>query len=411
VAYRDDILTLDPDHYWTFDNTYADIGEGASAPKNATSAGGTPTFDATPITEDATHSLLVNTTSERVEAPDSAQINSQARAQRTMAGWFLATQIMRPPTAIYKEGSNNNNMAFLLGFGNTVIAQAADAGDFDIQVYSDRALTPNRAYHLCFRFDGSGGGNEFALFIDGVKQSSSVPAAATPDKTTMAAHSGDIGWGNPDANLGMGGTFVGFTGPTDGHYSHWASWSTALTDTSIRETLFERGATPSHVVTNQTELDALADTAVSETPNAIRVDVAGSITLIADNITFSEASIHVEYTGSGTLTWVNNNGSNASISATTGGGTVVFQNPASLTLTGLQNPTEVRVFEGGTTTEIAGEENVTTGSFTTTLSEATVDVAILSLGYQNIRLQSLDMSSGDITVPIQQVLDRQYDNS
>ncbi len=410
MAYRDDILALDPDHYWTFDNAYTDLGEGPSAPKNANSAGGAPTFDATPIAEDSTHSLLINTDAERVEAPDSAQMNSQAREQRTLCGWFQASQIFRPPTAIYKEGSNNNNMAILIGFGNKIIAQASDQGDFDIQVYSDDTLTPDRSYHICFKFDGSNGDDEFSLFIDGIKQSVSVPADAAPGKTTMAAHSGDIGWGNPDANIGMGGIFVGFSGPTNGYYSHWASWSTVLTDTEIREELFEKGATPVHVVTNQTQLDALADTLISETPKAIQVDVAGSISLSADNITFSEASIHVEYTGTGTLTWTNDNGSNATIAATTGGGTVVFENPAILTLTGLENATEVRVFEGGTTTEIGGSENVTTGSFALSVSTATVDVSILSLGFQNIRLDGLDMSSGDLTVPVQQNTDRQYNN-
>lgn len=84
-----------------------------------------------------------------------------------------------------------------------------------------------------------------------------------------------------------------------------------------------------------------------------------------------------------------------------------------LTLTGLKNPTEVRVFHGGSTTEIDGQESVTSGTFTTTIdpeAHATVDIAILSLGYQNMRILGISMSSGDVSIPVQQAIDRQYEN-
>lgn len=87
---------------------------------------------------------------------------------------------------------------------------------------------------------------------------------------------------------------------------------------------------------------------------------------------------------------------------------------SALTLTGLKNPTEVRVFDAGTTTEIAGVENVTSGTYTSSLDAGTyplVDISILSLGYQNIRLLGIDISGGDLTIPIQQQLDRQYQNA
>jgi hypothetical protein len=86
-----------------------------------------------------------------------------------------------------------------------------------------------------------------------------------------------------------------------------------------------------------------------------------------------------------------------------------------LTLTGLQNPSEVRIFDAGTTTEIAGQENITGGTFSwqyDTDAYSSVDIAILSLGYQNIRLTSFSLpTSGDSSVPIQQQLDRQYSNT
>jgi hypothetical protein len=83
-----------------------------------------------------------------------------------------------------------------------------------------------------------------------------------------------------------------------------------------------------------------------------------------------------------------------------------------LTLTGLKANTEVRIFNAGTTTELAGIEDVT-GSFAwlyDTETVSSVDVSILSLGYQNLRLLALPLGSSDVTVPVQQVLDRQYLN-
>jgi len=84
-----------------------------------------------------------------------------------------------------------------------------------------------------------------------------------------------------------------------------------------------------------------------------------------------------------------------------------------LTLTGLKNPTEVRIYDAGTTTEISGQENITSGTYVTSIDAGTyplVDISILALGYQNTRLIDIDMSGGNVSIPIQQQLDRQYRN-
>lgn len=85
-----------------------------------------------------------------------------------------------------------------------------------------------------------------------------------------------------------------------------------------------------------------------------------------------------------------------------------------LSLTGLQNPTEVRIFDAGTQTLLAGQENVTGGVFSWQYDVddvSAVDIAILSLGYQNIRITNFTLpTSGDSSVPIQQQIDRQYLN-
>jgi hypothetical protein len=84
-----------------------------------------------------------------------------------------------------------------------------------------------------------------------------------------------------------------------------------------------------------------------------------------------------------------------------------------LTITGLQNPSEVRIFDAGTTTEIAGEESITDGEFSWVFDPTVypmVDIAVLSLGYQNIRFTDFALSLADVSIPVQQQLDRQYWN-
>jgi hypothetical protein len=84
-----------------------------------------------------------------------------------------------------------------------------------------------------------------------------------------------------------------------------------------------------------------------------------------------------------------------------------------LTLTGLQSGTEVRIFNAGTTTEFTGAENITGGSFSWNYDPdlvTNVDISVLSLGYQNFRLTNLALGLGSTSIPIQQVVDRQYLN-
>lgn len=85
----------------------------------------------------------------------------------------------------------------------------------------------------------------------------------------------------------------------------------------------------------------------------------------------------------------------------------------SLILTGLKNPTEIRVFQAGTTTEIGGQELVVSGVFETAIDAGAypdVDISVLSLGYQNTRITGVNMEGGSVTIPVQQVIDRQYAN-
>lgn len=113
---------------------------------------------------------------------------------------------------------------------------------------------------------------------------------------------------------------------------------------------------------------------------------------------------------SGAMTISISGGSTPSIR--TAGCTVTVSSAVTVTLTGLRNPTEVRVFNQGTTTERSGTgaENVTTGTHAFGLPSGTaVDISILSLGYQNLRILNYS-TTANATVPISQVIDRQYLN-
>jgi hypothetical protein len=97
-------------------------------------------------------------------------------------------------------------------------------------------------------------------------------------------------------------------------------------------------------------------------------------------------------------------------------GHVVINNTVNVTLTGLigvgsEPDTEVRVYTTGTTTEIAGQENVTTGSFTFQANASdVVDIRIHNVEYEYTTLLGFTVPSSDVSIPIQQRFDRNYSN-
>jgi hypothetical protein len=83
-----------------------------------------------------------------------------------------------------------------------------------------------------------------------------------------------------------------------------------------------------------------------------------------------------------------------------------------VTLTGLKVNTEVRVFNANTTTELSGTgaENIDDGDHSFSVSSGTpVDISILSFGYQNLRILNYS-TTANASIPVSQVLDRQYLN-
>ncbi len=413
MAYGD--FTYNADHRWSFNNVLTD----SLGSLTLGTSGGTA-FVASPMTRDATHIGETNNRDGRYLHAGSTDINNAALEHFAIAGWFRVSQTQGPPCCIYAQGNKVNNQSIILWAGNAVQFQCvADTGNvLNTQIYSDINLTNNRAYHLAFKFSGTAGSNEFSAYIDGVKQTDSDPLDPSVDILEFPyVEVTGCKWGE----AGSAGTDISVTTLTasvNGEYAEWWTWSESnannLSDADIAE-VFASGAIPDTTITSgsqsamQSQLDAIASSSFNDRPLNILVEGVsggGDLSLSADNVTFdTRASLNVRYEGSGTLFWTNDNGSNATKSS----GNVNFLNPSLLTLTGLENPTEVRVYQQGVINEIAGEENVTTGTFAATVSFAAVDITLISLDYQIIRLKNIDTST-NTTINVQQFFDRQYEN-
>jgi hypothetical protein len=116
------------------------------------------------------------------------------------------------------------------------------------------------------------------------------------------------------------------------------------------------------------------------------------------------------YTGG--IVKLNLSSSNATTYRNTGSppGATIINNLTSVTLTGLQTNTEVRIYETGTTNEIDGVEN--SGTSFTFQADATefVDIVVHHKEYIHIRIENYDVPNTDTTLPIEQEFDRNYNN-
>jgi hypothetical protein len=98
------------------------------------------------------------------------------------------------------------------------------------------------------------------------------------------------------------------------------------------------------------------------------------------------------------------------------GATTIVNNNITITITGLKDNTEVRVYNSGTPTEIAGIETVVDGTVDnrtfafSTQANTEVDIVIISLVYENERINGYIVPSTNSSIPIQQRIDRNYLN-
>ena len=416
LSYTEAVESLSPDHYWSLDGDYTDSIQAL----NWTVTAGSPGFTAVPLTRGRTNSWTVSATGQEAGPANSNFMNGQAETTRTMGGWVRFSQIQDSFVMFYEEGGSVNNIAFFMGIGGILIAQLADTSDDNVHAYSDFALKPNRNYHIAFRFDytqANPANRRFELFVDGVLQSSTFGNPLTA--TDLDAHSGDVVWGDSADSLEVFGTDINFPAAVTTYFQDWATWTTYLTGTQIRENLFEQGVRGDNIITSgtqaamQTQLDAFASTVQpdSDCTFIIQPCTDGAFSLDFDNIVFnSGTSLQILYLGVATLTANNLNGSNLDPSKVSGlnGGVITISTPATLTIEGLVLNSEVRVFDAGTTTEVAGVENSgTSEGFSITIP--LVDIVIHKEDYNYLRINSVNTSS-DLTLPVQQRFDRNYEN-
>ncbi len=336
------VTDLAPDHRWDLQGTYDDTGTVGGAPMT-TDVVGSATFEATQICEIGTQSWALRSVTDRRGCQDNNEMNvGSPQQERTMGGWVVFNDIQKSMAALYKEGGAVNNLAFLTGFGNRVMAQLADTNDDQAQSYSDISFEPGRPYLVLFRYSYNENPEEFLLIVDRTAQPRSFgnPLLATD----LDTHSGDINWGDPDNNLEMGGTDIAFAGQNNTNTCAWFTWTRALSVAEYQQ-LFDRGAYPDVTITSDTvanmqiQIDALAGTERRNWPLCIRIleptDTV-SPTFDADDLTFNAlATWQVEWRGGGTLTWRNGGTSNLQASEVllSGGGSIVVIETVSVTLT------------------------------------------------------------------------------
>ncbi len=362
-TYQEAMEALTPawQHYWPFQNSYVDVIGSANA--NGVAANGT-TFDTTPIVKGDTHSLLLDSITDYCSPSDQSDMNTSSTAQRRyMGGWIMLDRVLQGLTVIWEEGAQVNNYALLIGYGNRAVWQFADDGGDYVQAYHDIALTPNRPYHVLMEFQGPNfNGGICGCWLDGVKQS--LTNGNPWEVTAFPSHSGNISWGHEGTeNLqtgdsrGVDNVDIAFASPNACRYAHWYSvQQQSYTESQIRQEMFAKGALADTIIGGDTQanmqiaVDAVASTVIPDYPCGIEIGSAteGSFTLTFDNITFSDrCSMPVRYMGGDTLTIVLANGSDLDESKCEApyGGTIIFERPATLTVEGIINGGEIRLYD------------------------------------------------------------------
>lgn len=409
MAYSDKLVSLSPDHLHTFNNALTDTG---AVGTHVWTNGGTA-FSTVLTSRDSTHSLTTNGTGDTLTGTSLLTVGGNPSKQ--VSFWYKCSAIQGPPTLIYSEGGATAGAALLLWAGNNVMLQVWDnAGAILKQIYCDKPLSVNRNYHLSFKYEDSTLGDFVEFLIDGVVQSSSNNNVGIGQAIT--AYSGVPFMGKMTAGtIPVGDGQVLLVAPVSGYVSNWCSWTNPPSESDFYNTVFGAGAIPEYTITSGTEsnmqaqIDALTATVCGDFPLSILVEEVaggGDLNLSANNITFSaSSSSHVRYDGAGTLYWTNAGGSDASIKT----GNVSFLNPYTLTLTNVKTDTEIRVFEAGTTNEVAGQETVTTGTFSAVISVPLVDVRIVSLNYKITSFKSLSINK-NVSIKLEQFYDNNYRN-
>jgi len=161
-------------------------------------------------------------------------------------------------------------------------------------------------------------------------------------------------------------------------------------------------------------------TAPSTGGHAIEIDSTGTYSFAGNTFTGYDSTIDSTnaaiYNNSGGLVTLNVSGASSPSYRNGTDATTVINNTVQVTLTGMQDNSEVRIYEAGTTTPVAGIEDATSGSpgaRTFAFNDSPgdfVDIIVHSLGYKWLRVADFEIPGSNSSLPIQQVIDRNYSN-
>jgi hypothetical protein len=190
----------------------------------------------------------------------------------------------------------------------------------------------------------------------------------------------------------------------------------SFTDNAILNSVATQGAVQVVSTSGSYTMLDLDFTMGASPSHAIIVSSGSPSTIKFDGFTFTdygldETSSSAIFNSTGTALTINVvNGVSPTVRNGTGSSTTVSNN-VTVTLTDLINPTEVRVYEAGTLTEIAGQENVIGGSFPfATGAGDFVDIRIFAVDYLPVDFINFEIPTNPASIPIQQIFDRNYSN-
>jgi len=403
VSYKDDILSTQPKHLFPLD------GDGTDIVNSLGSDDEDVIWDHPPITKDATYSMTVESVGAALDLDGSDYI--QAVDQVFVAGWFKTEIWDQPITNIVGDGAAANALSIHMGFGNNVIYEVYsswDGREFCNQIFGDTPIYPGRVYHFALQHENDDYGNYTKGWLDGVPQllsNDNIPnGSQRPDVKAPATIGGK--------DNSVGGLGIHIVSPI-GSWNYWGWWqgdtASSITTETIRKEFFEKGVLPEYTISSQSDLDNLAGTEIPNCPCGIEIVSDSDLDLSADGIVFDNlCSLHILWSGPGKLTWTNTNGSNASISGAPWGGEVEIINYHNVKFINLKDNTEIRIFNAGTTEEVAGVENAS-DTWETSVKTGTYDIRVVSLNYRIIEFKNVNIEE-DQEFKLEQFYDRNYKN-
>jgi len=424
------IKGLKPDIYYRFNNSYKDEMGVVDADSNEIS--GNVSFKQNPITRGVDYSWSIDDKDSRVSPENTVYVNKVERLRRTLGGWIYLDKVYKTPSIIYEEGGTVNNLYFVVGFGNSILANMADSDNgVKIQGYSDFKLSSHRPYFIVMRLETGGG--LFELFVDGKKVKNyagldpDIPNKISP--SDFSGHIGEITYGGkPEGKLDTGGTDIQYPGATLTGLNDWFTFSDLslngglLTDEEIFD-LFVSGAIPTDVIetdTNenmQNSADNLSGKSYEDVPLPIKVKprTDGDITTISlSNISFDErCSVHLSWLGdeSRKLIIKAEDGTNIDLSkcVSPNGGEIEIFRDTKLVVSGMVDGSSVTVIDSNTKEIIDSDNYTTEGEVSFWINSNLVDIFVVADDKKIVQKFNIDTTT-DTRAQIVQDNDYAYEN-